>query len=71
MNSTSRNLFSIILFISLLFTNQIIFSQIPGPGEPTNGTSAPLDGGFLIISLIVGSFITALVKNKSKNKSQD
>ena len=57
--------FFTILF--LVFT-QFIFSQIPGPGEPTRGTSAPLDGGLLISLLAIGTFIAGFFQSKKGNK---
>ena len=58
-----RTAFFTILF---LIFSQLIFSQIGGPGEPTRGTSAPLDGGLLLGLLAGATFIANIVKQQKK-----
>lgn len=57
-------------FFTVLFLviSQLIFSQIGGPGEPTRGTSTPLDGGLLIGILAGASVIAGIVKRDKKKK---
>lgn len=57
-------------FLTLLFLAfaQLIFCQISGPGEPTIGTNAPLDGGVLLGLLAGASVFAGLVKQKKKRE---
>lgn len=57
-----------IFTILFLVFSQLIFCQIGGPGEPTRGTSTPLDGGLLLGLLAGAAFVAGIVKQQKKKK---
>lgn len=56
-----------ILFVFLTNWGSLL-GQIPSPGDPSIGTSVPLDGGVLFILLAITGILSSFFKKGDKHK---